>query len=341
MPGFLKKDNKNIHIGLDIGGHSVKAVAISQIGAKHELLNYSIKPVGDNIVDSIKDAHAALGITKIDINTSISGPAVVVRYIEMPSMSEDELESATRFEAEKVIPYNINEVELDSAKVEDLDGNRMRVIFVAAKKDLIDSQTKLIFEAGLRPVVLDIDSFCLMNSFLNTGKDSDGVCALINIGSRKTNLNIVHGDISYLSRDIDIGGNEINRIMAENLSLKPEEIEKIKKEKLSKFLQLSEEEKKDIEGPLEEMLSRVVDEIRLSFDFYENHYAGRVDKIYISGGTSTPEVVSGFLKEAFDREALRWNPLENIEISNEVDADSLSKIQPQLAIAVGLGLRKI
>ena len=51
-----------------------------------------------------------------------------------PSMTEEELKSAARFEAEKVIPYNLNDIILDSAKIEDIGKNRMRVVIVAVKK---------------------------------------------------------------------------------------------------------------------------------------------------------------------------------------------------------------
>lgn len=338
---MVRKEEKDIQIGLDIGSHSVKAVAISHSGPKPKLLNFSVKPVGGNIVKAIKDAHAELGFVRNKIVTSISGPTVIVRYVEMPSMTEEELRSATQFEAEKVIPYKIDEVELDSAKIEDLKGNRMRVVIVAAKKDLIDSQLKMVYETGLEPVALDVDSFAMMSAFTNAGIDSGSVCGLLNIGAKRSNLNIIKGRISYLSRDINIGGSEITGIIAENLSLTEVESERIKKERLSRFLQLSGEEKKGVEAPLEEVLSRLADEVRLSFDFYENHYASSVDKVYISGGTSKPKVVESLLKESLGRETLKWNPLVNIDVSERLDRLMLNESQPQLVVAVGLGLRRI
>lgn len=337
---IVRREEKDIQIGLDIGSHSIKAVAISHSGPKPKLLNFSLRPVGENIVKAIKDAHAELGFTKNKIVTSISGPAVIVRYVEMPDMTEEELASATRFEAEKVIPYNINEVELDSAKIEDLGGNRMRVIIIAAKRDLIDTQLKMIYEAGLEPIILDIDSFAIMKAFINTGLGTNSVCGLLNIGAKRTNLNIVKGEITYLSRDITIGGDGITKIIADSLSLSEAESERIKKEKLSQFLQLSAEEKKDIEAALEEVLSRLADEVRLSFDFYENHYASTVDKVYISGGASKPKVVEELLKESLGRETLKWNPFANMDISERLDRLMLNEAQAQLAVATGLGLRR-
>jgi type IV pilus assembly protein PilM len=259
----------------------------------------------------------------------------------MPSMNAEELRSATRFEAEKVIPYSIEDVELDSFKAEDLAGNRMRVVIIAAKKDLIDSELKLVYEAGLEPSILDVDSFALMNAFVNSQTDIENVSALVNIGAKKTNLNIIKGACTYLSRDIDIGSANIDKMLSETLSIPEVEAQRIREEKLSKFSELTEPEKKSLEAPLADVLNRLSDEVRLSFDFYENHYANSVKKIYISGGMTVAPVVLEYLKELLGQEASKWDPLANITVHERIsNKDMLQRIKPQLAVAIGLGLRK-
>jgi len=337
---FIRKEDKDIQIGLDVGNSSVKACAVSHSGPKKQLIGFSAKPVGNNIIKAIKEAHAELGITKNKVATSISGAAVIVRYVEMPQMTDEELASATRFEAEKVIPYNINDVEIDSAKIENIDDKRMRVIMAAAKKDLIDSHLKMILEAALEPTILDIDSFAVMNAFVNAGINRSEVCGLLNIGAKKSNLNIIKGEASYFSRDIEIGGNDITKAFAETLSLDEKSAEQAKLEKLSKFSELLEEDRKTIEAPLGEIVLRLGDEVRLSFDFYENHYAASVNKLYISGGTSRADIISALLKEHLGRDVLKWDPLSNIEISQSLDKQPLDELKPQLAVAVGLALRR-
>lgn len=337
---LLKKDSKDAQIGLDIGGSYVKAVAIAYFGDSPKLIAYSIKKVGDNIVQAIKDAHAELGLTETRVVSSLSGQTVIVRYIELPSMTEDELKNAAKFEAEKIIPYNINEVEIDAAKIENLEGNRMRVVIAAVKKDLVDSQLKILSEAGLTPNALDIDSFALMRSFVNTAIDTENISALLNIGDKKTNLNIVKGGKTYLSRDLDIGGYSISKAIADNLGVKIDEASKIAQEKLSKFSSISEDERKVVEAPLIEALSHLLDGVRLSFDFFENHYGESISKTYISGGLAIAKVVEDFLKENIGRDLNRWDPLINIEVSDNVDQEKLKVVSTQLAVAIGLGLRR-
>jgi type IV pilus assembly protein PilM len=336
----LKENPKDIQIGLDIGSHSIKAVSVSHAKGQPRITAFSIKPVGDNIIRAINDAYSELGLTKARVATSVSGPTVIVRYIDMPSMTDDELEGAIRFEAEKVIPYNINEVELDAQKIEPLDGNRMRVLMVAVKKDLIDSQIKILSEAGLEPAIIDLDSFALANAFVNAGIDKESVCGLINIGFVKTNINVIKGDKSYFSRDIDIGGSHVVKLLSDSLSVPQKEAAKIIDEKFSNFDSLSDDEKKLISTPLSDVLSRLIDEIRLSFDFYENRYANNVAKIFVSGGMSVYEVVINFLKQAMGRDIERWNALSNIAVSNDLVSKGIEAFSPQLVVAIGLGLRR-
>ena len=332
--------SKDIQIGLDIGSHSIKAVAVSHAKSQPRITAFSIKPVGDNIIRAINDAYSELGLTKARVAASVSGPTVIVRYIDMPSMTDDELEGAIRFEAEKVIPYNINEVELDAQKIEPLDGNRMRVLMVAVKKDLIDSQIKILSEAGLEPSIIDLDSFALANAFVNAGIDKESVCGLINIGFVKTNINVIKGDKSYLSRDIDIGASHIVKLLSDSLSLPQKEAAKMMDEKFSNFNNLSDDEKKLISAPLSDVLSRLIDEIRLSFDFYENRYANNVARIFASGGMSMYGVVIDFLKQAMGRDIERWNVLSNIGVSNDLVSKGIEAFSPQLVVAIGLGLRR-
>ncbi len=336
---FSKKD-EDAQVAIDIGSYSVKAVAISHAKAMPVLLGFSIKPIGDNIIKAISQAHAELGLTKMKVVASISGSTVIARYIDIPSMNEEELAGAIRFEAEKVIPYDINEVELDCAKIEDLNGDRMRVVMVAAKKDLVDSQMKILSEAGLEPFIFDVDSFAVANAFINTNIDNTSVCGLLNIGFNKSNLNIVMGGKTYLSRDIDIGGRSIVKLIADNLSLPEAEALKIFEDKLARFEELAEDERKLIEGPIADILSRLADEAVLSFDFYENQHENNVAKVFISGGMSMPNVIESFLKESLGRGLQKWNPITNIEISEKLDPKEITELAPQLAVATGLALRK-
>lgn len=336
-----KKDERKIQIGLDIGSFSVKAAAIYQSANKPELVGFSIKPVADQDIRAIHEAHAQLGLNKKKVAIAISGPAVLARYLEMPSMTEAEFKSAARFEAEKIIPYRLDQVVIDCAKVEGLAENRMRIVIVAAKKDVVDTRLRLLNEAGLEPSILDVDSFAVMNAFVASGIDKESVCGLLNIGAKTTNLNIIKKGVSYLSRDIDVGGADITKALSEQLAITDKEAERIKVEPPSQEAQPQPDRQAKIDTCYLEVLSRLSDEVRLSFDFYETNYVGNVEKVYLSGGSSQSKEVVRILRDNLGCETVLWNPMAAVEIGQGIDADLINKVQSQMSVAIGLGLRSI
>ena len=50
-----------------------------------------------------------------------AGRSVIVRYVNMLQMSDEDLRSAIKFEADKYIPFDIDEVQLDCVRLEGAD----------------------------------------------------------------------------------------------------------------------------------------------------------------------------------------------------------------------------
>ena len=69
------------------------------------------------------------------------------------------------------------------------DQGQMEVLLVAVKKEMVDDYIIVLSEAGLNPLVMDVDSFAIENMFqINYPDEQEGVVALINIGATETNI---------------------------------------------------------------------------------------------------------------------------------------------------------
>ncbi len=329
----LFKKKEQLNVGIDIGVAFLKAVAIDKSKTPPELTAFSYQPLTKDIIAAVKKATTKLGISNISVSTSISGPSVIVRIVEMPSMSERELKSAVKFEAEKYIPYKLDEVITDFVKLEELSGGKISVLLVAAKKSVVNNRIELLSGAGLTLRAIDIDSFAIMNAFLNSQKESEDItCALIDIGAKITNINIVKGEQSYLTRDIQIAGNDITVAIAEKLNLEKDKAETLKINPADR--------KNEIAPIIKGVFYNLLNEIRLSFDFYENRYGKNVQKVYVSGGSSRLEGISDFMKDIISGDIVFWDPFSNINMGPKVDTAVLEPIKSSFAVAVGLGLRE-
>lgn len=335
MLSLLKKKSQT-SIGIDIGTAFIKAVVIDKSKDVPKLTAFSYEPTQEDKVTSVKKAISKLKIqvpTAANVTTSISGPSTVVRIVEMPNMTDNELKSAFKYEAEKCIPYKLDEVVTDYIKIEKLAGEKIRVLLVAAKKSVVNNRIELLSKAGLPPNIIDVDSFAVMNAFLNfEGENADkATCALINIGAAVTNLNIIRGQQSYLTRDIQIAGDDITKAIAGKLNLEKDKAEALKTNPGNS--------KSDVELITKSAVFSLLDEIRLSFDFYENHCGESIQKIYMSGGSSRLEGLNDLIKDISAADIVYWDPFTNIDIDSNVDAAALRPMKSSFAVAVGLGLR--
>jgi type IV pilus assembly protein PilM len=325
-------------VGLDIGSFSVKLVKLKFLSNNSvELCDFNLEPVQTELSQTLKTITQSLDIKRVNI--SVSGPSTIIRYVSFPKMNEAELQQALKFEASKYITFPISEAILDSYILKpDLPDNKMLVLLAAVKKEFINQRLKLMQELGIKTNIVDIDSLALVNAFsFNYLQDDDNLkkktIALLNIGASVSNINILERGTPVLSRDIYIAGNNLTQKIAETLEtdLKSAQDWKLNpdKDKLDKVI-----------SPVKSILSELAVELRTSFDYYESQSASSVEKIFLSGGSSKFLDLKDMLSNLLGIEVEYWDPLRKINIPNDINADKVKASSSQLAVAIGLALRK-
>ena len=90
----------------------------------------------------------------------------LVRFCRRITRHEEDARDVIRWEAQNHVPFDMESVELDFQILDpDGDGLQMNVLLVAAKRELVEGRQSLLAEAGLEPVVMDVDAFALHNAF--------------------------------------------------------------------------------------------------------------------------------------------------------------------------------
>ena len=221
MKGELMFGRTKGIIGLDIGSHAVKLVVMKrQRGDNpYQLTHFGVAELpSESIVEGavVRPGDVAqvirdlLGNNKIKgsrIATAVSGHAVIVRRVTMPRMDEAELRESIVWEAEEYIPFDVDDVNLDFAILdENEEANEMDVVLVAAKRDRIDEFMAVIEEAGRVPVVVDVDAFALQNAFeLSYPERQHEDVALLNLGASVINVAVLEEGRPVFWRDITLG----------------------------------------------------------------------------------------------------------------------------------------
>ena len=341
-------------IGLDVGTRAVKAVELTwNAGPVITGFGYAELPGPEAVPDTVLRVLRENDFHSKNVATSVSGKAVIVRYLTMYRMSADDLRNAIRFEADKYIPFDVDEVVLDCQPFEadevvlacqpfeadgvgDLASNEMRVLLVACKRAVIDEQLRVLAGAGLHPEIVDVDVFALGNAFETAVRPSPEtghrVSALVDVGASKTSVNLVRAGTSLVTREIHTGGDAFSTGLANRLGLKYGEAEALK--------QRPGQDLDRVRAAVTPAVDDLAAEIRLSFEYFENQFDLGIDEVLLSGGGSRLVGLDQDLARIFDRPTSPWDPTGDMPIAaGSVDVDALREHLPELAVSIGLASR--
>lgn len=340
-------------VGLDIGSNSIKIIQLAPTKKGWKLLNLGMAQlppeaiVDGSIIDSmtvisvVKELVAQQGIKIKDCVSALTGHSVIMKKVNLPVMTEAELAESIQWEAEQYIPFPMADVNIDFQILgADTEGRgQMEVMLVAVKKDVINDYTNVIKEAGLTPVIVDVDSFTLENMFeLNYAIAPNENIAIVNIGATITSINVLRSGVTIFTRAIPLGGNQFTEEIQKALGVSFKDAETLKLGG-----EVSDIEAGGVPEVIERVSGNVALEVKRSVDFFLGSAPGMfISKIYISGGCAKTKGLPAIIQERTAIPVEMLNPFANIECNPKKFApDYIKDIASCFAVAVGLGIRKV
>jgi type IV pilus assembly protein PilM len=314
---FSTTKKPNSIVGLDIETGSIAATEVRGNGSR-DVSRTAIAPLEPGVVNEgeVLDAEALsnalrglfsknkLGKT---VRLGIANQRVVVRTLQLPLIEDEkELDTAIRFRAQDQIPMPLEQAVLDHRVVSKGTGpegeRQMEVLTVAARRDMVASLLDALRKAGLRPVGIDLSAFGMIRA-LDTSEllpveedEEEGqivpttlYCYLGDI----TNLAVARRGECLFTRVAPFGIESIAQRVAESQNMAMEEardalLDVGLEESLEGFG--DPKEAGSIREALEQGASKLVDEVRLSLDFYSaQEGASAVERVVLCGpGSSVP-----------------------------------------------------
>ncbi len=307
---------KNMHIGLDIGSSAIKLVQLQHGRDGTSLHKAGSAPTppgtvkGGVVVDppavaqTIRSLLEALQIDSRTATVGIAGPTVVAREVPLPTMSERQLRKSIQWEARNYISFPVEDsiVEFEVLDRPANTGGQMRVMLVAAPRDMVGSQVEAMELAGLEPLAVEIQPFAAMRGLLaadNRDLAEGETVALLGIGAAYTEITIIKDGRFVLTRTIPIAGNAFTESIKNALDIGEEEANRIKEGAMQ--LVLGEEERAALDPAaqqasraLEPLLDELIREVRRSLAYHDYQQqspeAGSgelgVSRILLNGGSA-------------------------------------------------------
>lgn len=336
-------------IALDIGSTFIKLVKLKGSNKNYQLQKFGMVPLppevivegavmdAGRVVEAIKELLAAQKVTTKEVVISVSGSSVIIKRVSVADMTDEELAESIKWEAEQYIPFSIDDVNVDFQKLgPGATEGQADVLLVAVKKDKINDYINLVKEAGLEPVVMDVDAFALANMYELNYDIESGTTALLNIGASVMNINILKDGTSIFTRDITVGGNRYTEALQRDFGLSYEDAEKVKRgEEVSG-------DKEQIASVMASVTDDIVAETQRSFDFFRSTTGSdKVSRVLVSGGCARIGNFTAVLSERLGVPTEVTNPFKNIKVDpKRFNPALMAESAPLSAVAVGLAIRR-
>jgi type IV pilus assembly protein PilM len=352
--GFLNSlGGKDGYVALDIGSSSIKLVEAAVDKSGYRLLNLGIMPLPDNaiqnnmvvesrpVVDVIRRLIQETGVKSKQVISAVPGRAVIMKKVQMPKQDPAELEANIEFEAQNIIPESLQNVNLDHQVLSEIDGgNKLDVLLVAVKKEIVNSYTAVIEAAGLTPAVIDVDYFALENMYETNylTDDESGVVALINIGAQYTTITLLQNAVSTFTGDLSLGGAYFTDSLARQLNVATESAEAFKTTGVAEGKNQAE-----FDATLRSSSEELAEEVRRTVSLYgaaPSEDGDGLKTIFLSGGGAKLSVVRSLFEERMGVPVRLSDPFRGFTVNRNINRDYLEQVAPYFAVGAGLSVRR-
>ena len=337
-------------IALDIGSTFVKLVQLKGSNKNYQLIKFGMVPLppevivegavmdAGRVVEAIRELLISQKVTTKEVVISVSGSSVIIKRVSVADMTDEELAESIKWEAEQYIPFSIDDVNVDFQKLgAGVVEGQADVLLVAVKKDKINDYVNLVKEAGLEPVVMDVDAFALANMYELNYTIEEGTTALLNIGASVMNINILKDGVSIFTRDITVGGNRYTEALQRDFGFTIEDAEKVKRGE-----EVEGADQEQLAGVMSSVTDDIVAETQRSFEFFRSTTGSdKVSRVLVSGGCARIGNFITVLSERLEVPVEVVDPFKKIKIDpKRFESTMIAESAPLCAVAVGLAIRR-
>lgn len=344
----------NSYLGVDIGTLSIKIVELSSENGRPQLQNYGIlenyslatassvqdstaqktqKIFGGEAVLMLRRLLKESGIAAKEINISVPIFSSFLTVMELPQMSEAEITSAVQFEAKKYIPVSLDSVVIDWSVIGLNGGGKILILLVAIPRELISEYAAIVRETDLKLLTVELETISAARALM--GNDPTPTI-LIDMGFRDTTISIVDGGFLRISHSIETSGEDLTRVLSNNLNVSWRRAEEIKKENGLKTL--------DNNAQIAAVLTPLLDVVALAakniVELYFTKTKKKIEKLIIYGGAAKMPGLVEYLEERLKIDVVAGDPFSRIAYPQKLKP-IIDEIGHEFTVAAGLALRSL
>lgn len=333
---------------LDIGTTAVRIVQLTKSGANWSLQKYASVPVDIKISTSdalsdqkklaeiITTAIGQSGVRTRNVVLGIPSGRMFATVVDLPAMSDDELASTIKYQAEQFIPMSIDEAKVDWAVLgkSPKDPTQNEVLIASVANSFSEQRLDLVESLGLNVLAVEPDPLAISRSLLPQGVQNSRM--IVDFGDFSSDVVMTFGDSPRLIRSIPTGFRSLTKAAAQNLN--------IQEQQANQFILKFGIDPTKLEGQIARALDTTVDqfaaELVKSIKFYQTKYPNvPIDGLLLSGYATSIPGLAEFLSAKTGLPSQLATPWQRVNVSSG-DQTTLAPISSQFAVAVGLAQRE-
>lgn len=350
---FGNKDRSNYSVGLDVGNKYIKLVELKKEDGDLHLIAVGVKDLPEGVISGgfVKDKETFVNAVKQLINRcdpeitdvivsigtfGVLSDKVWLNYKDFDNVSQDIL-----WEAKQRSPFDVDDITIDYKILnKDEETEKMLVLLVAAKNPGMHSCIDALYEAGLRPKIIDVSSYAFNNCWAKESEleEEPQTLMLLDIGHLGSRILFIKDGIYHSARDINIGCDYILKTLQKQLKIDIEQAVSIMFGRKVNEVSLDE-----IQTSFKFVFEEFISGFNMAFSYYKKN-SGDDSPVQVAacgGGVYVPGLIE-YLSQNLSVNITVSDPFSFLKYDEELFNDTdTSKFSALLSVATGLALRGV
>jgi len=341
-------------IGLDISDFKIRFIQIdSKKKNKISINSYGQVDVPKNHVSSgeiqneesitslIKDLIKKPEYGKVEkkyVNASLPEKKTYVKVIEIPDVPKNELKGAVSWGIEQNIPIQLENSYFDWNIInKNITNNKLRVLASVAPKNIVDSYTRVIKNAGLIPISLENESTAVTRCLIDQNSNVKSSLMIIDLGRSRTSLIIYsHNTVQYTST-ISVSGHEMTESISKLTNLSYHDAEKAK---IIYGLD-NKKAKGEVKKVIVPIIDRLIGKIKENISYFDEYMAtkSKINTTLLTGSVSQMLGLTEYMQRKLNLNVLLGDPWSNLTLLKGQENLKQKNFYP-FATSIGLAIKK-
>ena len=342
--------------GIDITDASVKWVTLAPYGDGSRVVSLGQQSLDAGIVvDGTVKNVGALSAVLAEVKKKLGGmryahaslpeEGAYVFDMHVPEGSSyEEIISMVEFELEGRVPIPVPDVVYDFDVVEVHEGgNGSEIGVFAFAREIADGYVQAFKQAGIELLSLEIEARSIARAV--TRKDgTDPITLLADIGKGRTGFAILKHGIPIFTSTVEVGGDQLTKVLVDIYKFSPEEAETFKNEE---GLVVTDKTKAQGAAALEKVAATLAEEVEKHYRFWDtrrNEHGERVTpvgRIVLVGGSTNLKGLPDYIAGKVHAPTERPNVWLNVDSFDEQIPPISQRKSLQYVTAIGLALRSV